>query len=142
MRKLLLNLLTVFVAILVLVGCTAEEPSNAPKENQESQAENGNSEQNNELTASITISLDQETEIIEEKDVSFEEGALLLDVLKENFEIEEKDGFVTSIEGISAKEGETKFWAFFVNGEMATVGAGEYEVKSGDSISFDFQSWE
>ncbi|OLS40312.1 DUF4430 domain-containing protein [Bacillus sp. MRMR6] len=47
---------------------------------------------------------------------------------------------ITSVNGIAA-EG-TYFWAFYVNGQSATVGADSYQLQAGDEISFKYQSWE
>ncbi|KAA0550310.1 DUF4430 domain-containing protein [Bacillus sp. BGMRC 2118] len=47
---------------------------------------------------------------------------------------------ITSIDGLKA-EG-TYYWAFYVNGEMASVGAEGYELKPGDKVSFNYESWE
>ncbi|WP_081472446.1 DUF4430 domain-containing protein [Ornithinibacillus scapharcae] len=33
-------------------------------------------------------------------------------------------------------------WMFSVNGEQSMVGAGEVELKDGDTVNFDYQSWE
>jgi LPXTG-motif cell wall-anchored protein len=47
---------------------------------------------------------------------------------------------ITSINGVKM-EG-TNYWAFYVNGKMASVGADSYELKANDQISFQFESWE
>jgi LPXTG-motif cell wall-anchored protein len=47
---------------------------------------------------------------------------------------------ITSINGVKM-EG-TNYWAFYVNGQMASVGADKYELKANDQISFQFESWE
>jgi translation initiation factor 1 (eIF-1/SUI1) len=47
---------------------------------------------------------------------------------------------ITAIEGIKA-EG-TYYWAFYLNGQMATVGADSYKLKAGDEIHFSYESWE
>ncbi|WP_442599672.1 DUF4430 domain-containing protein [Neobacillus sp. D3-1R] len=47
---------------------------------------------------------------------------------------------ITSINGL-AGEG-TNYWAFYVNGQMATVGADSYKLQAGDQISFQYESWE
>ena len=69
-------------------------------------------------------------------------GRTALEILRENFNIETTDymgigEFVTSIEGITA--GGTHFWAFYVNGEMAMVGAGEFETRDEDRIEWKFK---
>ncbi|MEO2078381.1 MAG: DUF4430 domain-containing protein [Bacillus sp. (in: firmicutes)] len=47
---------------------------------------------------------------------------------------------ITSINGIDA-EG-TNYWAFYVDGKMADVGADTYEVQAGNQISFQLESWQ
>jgi LPXTG-motif cell wall-anchored protein len=47
---------------------------------------------------------------------------------------------ITSIDGLTA-EG-TYYWAFYVNGQMGSVGADSYKLKVGDQISFQYESWE
>ncbi|HLO11894.1 MAG TPA: DUF4430 domain-containing protein, partial [Pseudoneobacillus sp.] len=47
---------------------------------------------------------------------------------------------ITSIDGIEAKG--SNYWAFYVNGQMGTVGADTYQLKAGDQISFQYESWE
>jgi len=49
--------------------------------------------------------------------------------------------FVTSINGVSA-DGSTEFWGFYVNGEMAKVGAGSYIAKAGDAIEWRIEKVE
>ncbi|ETI67734.1 DUF4430 domain-containing protein [Neobacillus vireti] len=46
---------------------------------------------------------------------------------------------ITSINGLEA-EG-TNYWAFYIDGQMATVGADSYPLKPGNQISFQFESW-
>ena len=47
--------------------------------------------------------------------------------------------FVTSINGVEA-DSSTEYWAFFVNGELAAVGAGSYEAEEGDQITWRLES--
>ncbi|MFD2443733.1 DUF4430 domain-containing protein [Bacillus sp. CGMCC 1.16607] len=47
---------------------------------------------------------------------------------------------ITSIDGLEGKD--TYYWAFYVNGQIATVGADSYKLKAGDQISFQYESWE
>ena len=47
---------------------------------------------------------------------------------------------ISAIDGLAA-EG-TYYWAFYVNGEMASVGADSYELKASDEITFKYESWE
>ncbi|WP_337020155.1 DUF4430 domain-containing protein [Oceanobacillus massiliensis] len=66
----------------------------------------------------------------------------MLDVMEDNFFIERDGAYITSIERVSASEEDKTAWMYFVNDEMATVGADEYELSPGDKVVFDLQSWE
>ncbi|MDY0396532.1 DUF4430 domain-containing protein [Virgibacillus halophilus] len=76
------------------------------------------------------------------KKIAVKKGDILMDVLKENFKIEEDKGFIKSIDGIAPKKGDKKAWMYSVNGKMAKVGATDYKLKPGDEVVFDLQSWE
>ena len=47
----------------------------------------------------------------------------LLDVMKAQLKIVEKDGFISSINGVEQVPAENKYWLFDVNGTMSPVGA-------------------
>jgi LPXTG-motif cell wall-anchored protein len=64
--------------------------------------------------------------------------AVLMDQLE--FSESEYGKMITSINGVKM-EG-TNYWAFYVNGQMASVGADSYELKANDQISFQYESWE
>lgn len=145
MNKWIMRLTALFFFIALLAGCGAGQDT------QENTQDNGTTEApqeeqaNNEAeqeTATITISKNEGEELIAEDEVTIEEGAILMDVLKENFEVEEEGGFINSIEGEVASEVEKMAWMYFVNDETASVGAAEYEVQPGDQITFDMQPWE
>ncbi len=65
-----------------------------------------------------------------------------MEVMEENYEVEQTEGFINSIEGIAGNEEEKMAWMYTINGEDAMVGANEYEVEDGDEIAFNYQSWE
>ncbi|AUJ26376.1 DUF4430 domain-containing protein [Virgibacillus dokdonensis] len=144
MKQWLFRFGSFLVAIALLVGCgnddsgTTAPSSNQPSENQVTQEEQAAE------TVLITISKDDGAEYLHEKEIPIEQGDTLMDVMEENFYVEtEQNGeFITSIERLSAKEGEKKGWIYTVNGEMPNVGAAEYELKPGDKVVFDFQAWE
>ncbi|MFG6148654.1 DUF4430 domain-containing protein [Halobacillus sp. B23F22_1] len=134
MGKSIQALLFSLVAAAFLVGCQAEEEtSNEPSEE---------ANQQEEVTIEVEVSEDEGEEVISTEEHSVEEGTILMDVMEDNYEIEQEEGFINSIEGISAEDGEQKAWMYTINGEEASVGANEYEVEEGDEINFDFQSWE
>ncbi|MFD1360590.1 DUF4430 domain-containing protein [Lentibacillus salinarum] len=146
MNKWWLPLAILLVVIGLMTGCGAGEENQTESNNGNLQtATNENTDgELSEDEIRITISQDNGKEYIDEKEIAIEEGAILMDVLQENFYVEtEEDGqFITSIERVSAEEDEQKAWIFEVNGEKANVGAAEYELSPGDNVTFDYQAWE
>ena len=78
---------------------------------------------------------------IRENGVSYygQDGKTALEILKSKFHVETTDfagfgEFVNAIGGVEASD--THFWAFYVNGEMSMVGAGEFETSNGDRIEW------
>jgi hypothetical protein len=49
--------------------------------------------------------------------------------------------FVTTINGIKADSSKNQYWAFEVNGKTATVGAGSYITKKGDTITWELKTY-
>lgn len=74
-------------------------------------------------------------------DISYSgvEGQSALALLKATHTVETKTysfgEMVIAIDGQVATDG-TNFWEFLVNGQQATVGAGDYLTKAGDQISW------
>src|SRR5690625_3912112 len=146
MNKWILRFGSLLMAIGLLVGCTSGENNDDQTVNNNSQVEtNENSNvdsSQNEDAVSITISVDDGAEVITEKEVAIEDGEILMDVLKDNLDINENGEMIESIEGHSQDEDEGKYWLYTVNGEMAEVGANDYELTAGDEVVFDLQSLE
>lgn len=124
-------ILLMVTTITLLMACA----SNEEVEEQDTQASE---------TGDITIIISEEEadEVYSEDEISIEEDAILMDVMKDNYDIEEEEGFIHSIDGIAAEEDEQKAWIYTVNGEEALVGAAEYELSIDDEVVFDLQSWE
>lgn len=95
-----------------------------------------------EVSQEATITITEDDEEIVSKDVSFTEEESLMDVMKENFEIEEKDGFITAIDGHEQNESENKYWTFTINDEMATKGAADLSLTANDQVDFDLAVFE
>ncbi|WP_426308848.1 DUF4430 domain-containing protein [Cellulosimicrobium sp. E-16] len=53
---------------------------------------------------------------------------------------EGENAFVTAIDGVVA-DPDSEFWALYVNGEMATVGAGSLETTDGDEITWKLETF-
>jgi hypothetical protein len=144
MNKWLMRLASLLMVIGFLVGCASEsKDQNSTNNNQIEQTQSNSiaSEEAEEVVL-ITITKNHNEELLTEKEAVIEDGALLLDVMKDNFDLEEEGGFITSIDGVEQNLDEEISWMYFVNDEMAMVGAAEYELSAGDKVNFDLQAWE
>ncbi|HLR65085.1 MAG TPA: DUF4430 domain-containing protein [Pseudogracilibacillus sp.] len=141
MQKRLIQLLTIFSIVLMIVGCSNNNELTNNNTNNTNNVENVENEEG-QIEVLISITKEEGEEEISTKEVKVEEGAILMDVLEDNFEIEEENGLITSIDGVEADDSEQIAWMYFVNGDFASVGANEYELQAGDDVNFDLQSWE
>jgi hypothetical protein len=71
-----------------------------------------------------------------------QQGRTALDILKQTHSVDTQEfagfgEFVTGINGVSA--GTTHFWAFYVNGKMADVGADAYITKDSDVVEWKLE---
>lgn len=123
-----------FIAVFLIIpitACGATDDSNPKTEQVES------------VEVDFELSKDEHAEMIKEKTVDIKEGAVVQDVLEENFDVETDDsGMIVSIDGLEAEQDENKAWIYTVNDEVVMVGAAEYELEAGDLVKFDFQSWD
>lgn len=72
-------------------------------------------------------------------------GKTALDLTKEKANIKTKgegtNAYITEINGIAAQVSKKEYWAFYVNGKMAEVGAGSYKLKEGDKIEWKIEKY-
>ena len=54
---------------------------------------------------------------------------------------EGENAFVTGIDGREAQASGKEFWALYVNGEMAQVGAGSLVTETGDEITWKLETY-
>ena len=89
-------------------------------------------------TTSVTLNITKDGQSIEGSPftLTFKEGDNLLDVVKAQLKIVEKDGFISSINGVEQVPSEQKYWLFDVNGQMSPVGTKEVLLKAGDVIDW------
>lgn len=127
-----LVIVAVFVSMLGFVGCTSTPETNDTTTSTSQSKEN---------EISLTISLIKEDEVIDEKEITVAEGSNLMDAVKENFEIKEDNGMITSIEGIEQDTKESYFWTYTINDEMIMTGANETALHEGDKVVFTYSKF-
>lgn len=116
--------------LLLLNGCTTIDSSKDA--NQQSKTE-----QTQQRQQTVTIFIQKDGKQLSSKTVPFKTGDSLLTVLKENFAIEEEQGFITSIDGHAQDKQKQKYWIFTIDGTSATKGAKETVLKKNQQIVFD-----
>ena len=92
-------------------------------------------------TFTLKVTLDNGSTVVVDEEITPEENMSLMDAMKENCEIEESDGLITSINGNAQDFEKNIYWFYTINGEFASVGAGEYYPQDGDLIEFDLHEW-
>lgn len=125
MKKISLVLTTLALST-VLVACQA-----ADNDKNEAQEKN--------VQVTLVVEFDGKTDT---KEVTVEEGDNVMDVLEEVHEVEENQGMVTAIDGVSQDEAKKTYWMYDVNNEMAPKGVEEMTVSDGDEIKFYLQTFE
>jgi hypothetical protein len=72
-------------------------------------------------------------------------GTTALQLLRTTHKIstqgEKENAYVTAIDGKEALSTQKEFWAFYVNGKQAAVGAGSYHVKNNDTIEWKIETY-
>lgn len=141
-KKMTLRLLSVLMLMMTLVACQPKTEAPKDQENlvettvQEEVAEKQEGvEAKKTVQVTLEIKVDGE-DLMPAKTIDVEEGTVLMDVMKENFEIKETDGFISEIEGQAQDPEANKWWLFDLNDEMAEVGANDLTLKAGDKITW------
>ncbi|EUJ36972.1 DUF4430 domain-containing protein [Brochothrix campestris] len=93
-------------------------------------------------TETATITLQQEGKQIAKKDVSFATETSLLDIMKDNFTVVEKDGFVTSLNDVVQNTDKQMYWLFTINDKEVTTGANKTTLKKGDKVLWKLEEME
>lgn len=122
MKKFLVALSLAFV-FLGLTACSQQETETAEKT----------------YKANLAVVFTQDTT---SQEVVFEEGDTVMDVLEEYHQVEETNGMVTAIDGVSQDPATNTYWMYTINGELAEKGAESQLVAEGDKIEFYLETFE
>lgn len=129
-----------FVAGFILTGCV-DAGNNALDSAETQSSVKVSSSIKNEDAISVTIRVMDEGEFIEEgtKTLELEEGTTLLEAMEANFDIEDDNDFITSINGRQQDDKADKYWLFDVNGEESMLGAADVKLQEGDLVEFNLE---
>jgi hypothetical protein len=123
---------TILIAFIILIlglayGVLSGSKANAPTTDTNIQTEQ---EQSQQVPATSSVRYEGQ------------DGRTAMDLLKSNYRVETQSfgdmgDFVTSIDGVEPDS--SHFWAFYLNGAQAQVGAGAYVTKSSDQIEWKLE---
>ncbi|SFQ01104.1 protein of unknown function [Desemzia incerta] len=96
-----------------------------------------------ETTVSVSFSFEEDEKELADlaKETDVQEGQSVLEALKDNYEVVEDGGLVSSIEGHEQVEKESKYWLYTVNDEQPTVGASDYVLEEGDEVKWSLNAY-
>ncbi|MFZ2206814.1 MAG: DUF4430 domain-containing protein [Microgenomates group bacterium] len=100
------------------------------------------------LNTRPTISIKQIVRVdseVSEKKEHVVVGSTALQALYKTHKIQSKglgaNSFIIAIDGRMASEEKREFWAYYVNGKQADVGAGAYVIKNNDTIEWKIETY-
>ncbi|MBO0454406.1 DUF4430 domain-containing protein [Candidatus Enterococcus murrayae] len=127
---------TLLASLLAFSGCTTKEADSTDKSTTKEEV---SSSKKAEVTSTITL-LDGDKEL-SKKEIAFQDGEKLFDVLEKNYEIEDNDGMISSIDGHAQDEKNKKYWVFTINDEQVNSGAKDVVLKDGDRVVFKLEQF-
>lgn len=124
-----------FFSALFIVGCSSEQDAADTSE-----ATSQTSQAQEEITA--TVEIEDEDQTVDEKEIETTTDETLMEVMQDNFDIEEDSGMITTIEDIEQDEGENMYWTYTINDEMVNTGADETTLEDNDQVVFTYDKME
>lgn len=144
-KRSLRKLFVLLSAGIVLAGCAtevADETQEADLTVEETEEAADSTSEASEVTANIEILIDGEQVADLNKEVTVPAGTYLMDVMHEEYDIVDEGGFLSAIEGYEQDVEAERYWMYYINDEMASVGAAEYELEEGDAIEWRLEDSE
>lgn len=87
----------------------------------------------------VTVSSQSTAPIITYKG---QKGQDALTLLKQQATIAQTNsGLVTTINGVKANRTNHEYWAFYINGHLATIPASDYQTKNSDTITWKLEKY-
>ena len=123
--KKILTYMVLALSLVTLVACGKSEAAKLTR----------TSSQQSQSQGKVTLILKTEKES-KKKSVNIQKGDTVLDVLEEVYPVQENDGFITEIDGISQDKDKGIYWMFDVNGKLGEKAANQLKVENGDEINF------
>lgn len=154
-KRKLSKLFLLLSAGVILAGCatdTEEAPTDAPPTDPDETEEVADEEEAaddaatetdaDEVTVTFDILIDGENVADLSQDITVPEGTYLLDAMHDTYDVEDEATFITTIEGYEQDAEAGRYWLYYINGEMPSVGAADYELEAEDEIEWRLEDSE
>lgn len=136
MKKFVKGFCVFLLGAVILTGCQSATENGA---SESSSSESSSVEESKAATIQTTIKIENDGKEESSKTLEVEEGTSLMDVLKDNFEVEtSKEGFITAIDGTKQDDSKGYYWTFTLNGEWGEKGAADTILKDKDEVVFSY----
>ncbi|MBO0446815.1 DUF4430 domain-containing protein [Enterococcus ureilyticus] len=84
----------------------------------------------------VTIILKEDDKEFDKKELDIKKSESLQTVMETNYTIEMEKDFISGIDGHLQDAKDSKYWLYDVNGKQPDVGAVEYFLKNGDTVTW------
>lgn len=140
-KKLFGRLATLLFSGVLLVGC-GNQAAEAPVETEAEETENVEVVAD-EKVVNVAVYVDGESVEDLEQEIVVEEEQSVLEIMDEYYDIDgAEEGFISAIEGYEQDDAEGLYWMYYVNEEMAPVGAADYIPEESDAIEWKLEKFE
>ncbi|EOI01904.1 hypothetical protein UAY_01312 [Enterococcus moraviensis ATCC BAA-383] len=113
-----------FMAVIFLLGACGQKAEK--KETKKADADNLN----------VTIILKEDDKEFDKKELKVKKDESLQTVMEVNYKVEMDKDFISGIDGHMQDAAASKYWLYDVNGKQPDVGAVEYFLKDGDTVTW------
>ncbi|WP_312541135.1 DUF4430 domain-containing protein [Enterococcus sp.] len=128
------------VMSILLVGCAKPSIDGTDATMEASSAEKSATQRSAEI--SFVNKTDEEASSLTDKTVTFDEGTTLMSIMKDNFDLVEDQGMITSIDGLAQDESNGYYWTYTINDEMINTGANDTFLGENDKVVFTYEKFE
>ena len=121
------KLASFLIAFLLLIGVAAPTTTAQAKSND---------------NIKVTYTLKNNKKQISKKTITLKKNQTVMKGLKKGWKVDEKDGFITSIDGHKQNDKKKIYWTYTVNKKQVNVGANKKKLHNKDKVEFKLSAYE
>lgn len=125
--------LTLILSLVVITGCSTKDKATDTKDSSSTIETKAKTEE-----IEVSVSLIKDDKELSQKTISIPKDTTLMAALQGNFEVVDKGGMITSIDGVEQNTDDGLFWTYTINDEMVNTGAKDTKLSNGDKVVFTY----